>query len=298
MMDMIRDIKTLKQTIAAWKKAQKSIGLVPTLGFLHEGHQSLIERARQENDFVVVSIFVNPLQFGPNEDFERYPRDEERDRKAAAAAGADMIFMPSQAEMYPGPLHTSVRLGGITERLCGASRPGHFDGVATVVTKLIHLVEPDRAYFGMKDAQQAAVIMTMVHDLNMNVEIVPCPTVRDTDGLALSSRNVYLSEEERRQALSLRRSLSMLEEWIEQGIIHADELETRIRRKIESEPLAAMDYVEILSFPSLEPIVSVSDWTGPDNQWIAAVAVKFGNTRLIDNRIMDRVEAERRRSHV
>ncbi len=208
-MQVIQHITDLRQSIRSRRAEQPSlrVGFVPTMGFLHEGHASLLEAARRSCDIVVLSIFVNPLQFGPNEDFERYPRDEERDLAVAEQAGTDIVFLPQVAEMYPQPIKTMVSVREVTTRLCGASRPGHFDGVATVVAKLFHIVQPDAAFFGMKDAQQVAVIEQMVLDLNLPVEIVPCPTIREADGLAKSSRNVYLNEEERKQATVLSAAL-------------------------------------------------------------------------------------------
>ncbi|GBF72805.1 pantoate--beta-alanine ligase [Paenibacillus sp. 598K] len=259
------------------------VGLVPTMGYLHEGHASLIRRSAAECGLTVVSLFVNPLQFGPGEDFDRYPRDPERDAALSAAAGADVLFMPSVEEMYPRASATRVLVSGVTERLCGASRPGHFDGVGTVVSKLFHIVLPDRAYFGMKDAQQVAVIVTMTEDLNFPIEIVPCETVREADGLAMSSRNVYLSEQERREAVVLSQALSRADGWLREGL-DASETTARVREHIGSAPLADIDYVDVLRFPELtEP--APGERLAPGQRWIAAVAVRFGRTRLIDNRI-------------
>lgn len=260
------------------------IGFVPTMGFLHKGHASLLETARQQCDMVILSIFVNPLQFGPNEDFDRYPRDEEGDLAVARAAGTDIVFFPSVAEMYPQATKTTVSVSQVTERLCGASRPGHFDGVAIVVTKLFNIVQPDAAYFGLKDAQQVAVITQMVNDLNMPVEIVPCPILRESDGLAMSSRNVYLQPEERKQALVLSSSLKLAEELVHEqhGELKPDTLIEIIQNHIQKAPLAVIDYVEVLAYPSLEPISQLTD----TDQIIIALAVKFGKTRLIDNRII------------
>lgn len=255
-----------------------TVGLVPTMGYLHQGHLSLIQRAREECDFVVLSIFVNPTQFGENEDFERYPRDFERDAQLAEDAEVDLIFHPSVEEMYPRPLLTTVQINKITERLCGASRPGHFTGVATVVSKLFHIVTPDRAYFGLKDAQQVAVIEQMVQDLHFPVTIVPCEIVREEDGLAMSSRNVYLNAEERQQATILYQALQAV---TRKGFRSADEISRFVREKINTQPLARIDYVETLAYPSLEPIEQISG-----ERVIVAVAVRFGNTRLIDNIIL------------
>lgn len=289
-MKVIRTIEEMRTDLAALRRERGSgqdgtVGLVPTMGFLHEGHGSLITRAGEENDIVVISIFVNPLQFGPNEDFERYPRDEERDMALAREKGADIVFMPTVKEMYPTPSKTKVAVTDVTDRLCGASRPGHFDGVATVVSKLFHIVDPDAAYFGMKDAQQVAVIQTMVRDLNMRVRIVPCPTLRQEDGLALSSRNVYLSREEREQALVLSRSLARAEEWLAEAGGNPSRLRDRVEAAIRMSPLADIDYVDVLSYPSLLP---PGEWSAdmPDNEMLIALAVRFGRTRLIDNRLL------------
>ncbi len=257
----------------------KIIGFVPTMGYLHEGHLSLIRRARQECDIVVMSIFVNPLQFGPNEDLDRYPRDFKRDSALAEQAGVDILFHPSAEEMYPTPNLTEVSVTQVSERLCGASRPGHFTGVATVVTKLFHMVMPDRAYFGLKDAQQVAVIQQMVHDLNFPITIVPCETVREPDGLAMSSRNVYLTKEERQQALILSKSLLAAKDGLTTGRWStAEEVRDFVYQQISTQPLARIDYVEVLTYPSLQPIQKLTN-----QQIIVAVAVRFGQTRLIDN---------------
>lgn len=264
----------------------RRIGLVPTMGYLHEGHVSLIRKAREECDVVVLSVFVNPLQFGPGEDYERYPRDLERDAKIAEQAGVDFLFAPSVEEMYPQTPLTKVTVSRLTDRLCGASRPGHFDGVATVVTKLFHIVEPDRAYFGMKDAQQVAVVEQMVRDLHFPVTVVPCPTVREKDGLAVSSRNVYLSEEERKQATVLSAGLREVAEKVKQGeMTRASQAIEYLKRRISSKPLARIDYVDVLAYPELTPVEELKG-----RRVIVAVAVRFGSTRLIDNTILDEKE--------
>ncbi|GIO83430.1 pantothenate synthetase [Paenibacillus faecis] len=272
---------------AAVREGKKiKTGFVPTMGYLHEGHASLLRRARGENDLVVLSIFVNPIQFGPNEDFERYPRNEKQDLALAEREGVDAVFLPSVEEMYPKPTRTKIKVEGLTDTLCGASRPGHFDGVTTVVGKLLHIVQPDRAYFGQKDAQQAAVVAQMVEDLNFPVRIVPCPIIRENDGLALSSRNVYLSPEERRAALVLSKSLLKLQAEVEAGERKtAAEAQRAIVLAIEAEPLASIDYVEIVRFPSLEPLEGGADLgeTAEREGVLVALAVKFGKTRLIDN---------------
>jgi len=282
---VIRRIAELRGEISAWRRSQPDggrVGLVPTMGYLHAGHASLIARSSAESGLTVLSIFVNPLQFGPNEDFDRYPRDEARDLAVAEEAGADLVFMPSVEEMYPQPMRTAVTVSGLTERLCGASRPGHFDGVATVVTKLLHIVQPDKAYFGLKDAQQAAVLERMAHDLHFPVEIVPCPIVREPDGLALSSRNVYLSEEERKQALVLSRTLAQVPEWIADGMTEA-ELAVRVRGRIRTQPLAEIEYVETVTYPDLQPFRTGRPLHESREPLLVALAVRFGTTRLIDN---------------
>ncbi|MBP1994767.1 pantoate--beta-alanine ligase [Paenibacillus eucommiae] len=285
-MEVIEQISLLRNRLAAYRQEHKQtqIGYVPTMGYLHDGHASLLRRAKEQTGLVVLSIFVNPLQFGPNEDFEKYPRDTERDLQLAEAAGVDIVFLPSVAEMYPKPTQTTVSVKGITSRLCGASRPGHFDGVATVVSKLFNIVQPDKAFFGLKDAQQIAVITQMVEDLNMPVEIVPCPTLREADGLALSSRNVYLSAEERSQAVVLSQSLAAAEAFIsEHQHFTSEELVEAVKVHIRKATLGEIDYVEALAFPSLEPFTSIDTVT--EKRIIVALAVKFSKARLIDNQI-------------
>lgn len=264
---------------------QATVGFVPTMGFLHEGHASLMRQSAEDNGLSVLSIFVNPLQFGPNEDFERYPRNEERDLAIAEKNGTDIVFIPPVEVMYPVRPLTTVLVNQVTERLCGASRPGHFDGVGTVVSKLFHLVQPDRAYFGMKDAQQVAVIQQMTDDLNFPVTIVPCPIVREPDGLALSSRNVYLSAEQRSQAVVLSQSLRQAEQWIEEPDMTAEVLVDRVKKKIGESTLAEIDYVEWLRYPSLQMVEPDAPIQVQSERYILALAVKFGSTRLIDNHL-------------
>jgi len=285
-MEIFRTIEETRQRTKEARSKGWTIGFVPTMGYLHEGHASLMRKAREECDLVVASIFVNPLQFGPNEDFERYPRDPERDTALARKNGVDVLFMPSREEMYPTPPLTKVTVSGITETLCGASRPGHFDGVATVVSKLFHIIQPDRAYFGMKDAQQVAVIEQMVRDLNMDIRVVPCPIVRESDGLAISSRNVYLSPEERSQALVLYQSLQQWETWYEQTKGDLRAIKERIEQTIRTAPLADIDYVEIQTYPELKPAYDLSREQLAGRQLLVALAVRFGSTRLIDNRLV------------
>nr|WP_229750386.1 pantoate--beta-alanine ligase [Paenibacillus nasutitermitis] len=263
------------------------VGLVPTMGFLHEGHASLMKRAKEECDFTVLSVFVNPLQFGPNEDFDRYPRDKQRDAALAENNGIDVLFMPDVSEMYPTKPLTRVLLSEVTERLCGASRPGHFDGVGTVVSKLFHLIQPDRAYFGMKDAQQVAVVERMVSDLDFSVEIIRCPTLRESDGLAMSSRNVFLNEEERRQAIILNSALEQAEQWAKEPGMTAPLFKERLSSYIGQAPLADIDYAELLHYPDLTDLPDDMELAASTQPLIIAIAVRFGDTRLIDNRIVE-----------
>lgn len=290
-MDIVTTIDEMRQMRAEMKDL--TIGFVPTMGFLHEGHLSLIKKARQQCDRVVVSIFVNPLQFGPQEDLETYPRDIARDAKLAEKAGVDILFTPTVPEMYPRPALTRVVVSEVTEGMCGAKRPGHFDGVTTVVAKLFHIVQPQQAYFGEKDVQQLAVIQQMVNDLNMPVKIVPCPTVREADGLALSSRNVYLSEEERKQATVLYRALQQAKEHIlRREWQSGEQVENGVYQLIFKEPLAEIDYVEIRTFPELARAQSLHR-----ESYVIGVAVRFGRTRLIDNIFITEKELTNHVSH-
>ncbi|MGD9666940.1 MAG: pantoate--beta-alanine ligase [Synergistaceae bacterium] len=270
-------VQEVRKVTANWKKRGFSVGLVPTMGYLHPGHISLIERARKENDMVVVSIFVNPIQFGPNEDLDKYPRDMAHDREVCEKAGAELIFAPQPYEMYPCENLAFVDIKGLGDGLCGAKRPGHFRGVCTVVSKLFNIVLPDRAYFGEKDAQQLAIIRRMVNDLNFGTMIVSCPIVRESDGLAMSSRNLYLSPEERKAALSISRSLSAAKELMRKGEKNAVKIREMIVAGISAEPLARIDYAEIVDSADLRPVEKI------DKPVLAAVAVYFGKTRLIDN---------------
>lgn len=283
MIPVLKTVEEVRSYVKAAKKEGKSVGFVPTMGFLHEGHKSLIVRAAKENDFVVVSDFVNPTQFGPNEDFEAYPRDIEKDAELCEDAGADIIFNPEASEMYDNAL-TTVTVDKITKVLCGASRPGHFAGVATVVSKLFNIVAPDRAYFGEKDAQQLMVIRKMVKDLNFDIEIVGCPIIRESDGLAKSSRNTYLNPEERQAALCLSRSLNLGKELIANGETSADVVKAAIKAEIEKEPLSRIDYVEIVDLNTLESAERT------DTGILTAIAVYIGKTRLIDNFMIEKVE--------
>ena len=275
---IITTTEIIKRFLVIANKGNKTLGFVPTMGSLHEGHLFLIRRAKKENDLVVVSIFVNPTQFGPNEDFNNYPRNVMRDTNLAYEAGADVIFNPTAREMYHDGSSTWVNVDGdMTAILCGASRPDHFRGVATVVNMLLNIVEPDKAYFGQKDAQQAAVLKKMVEDLHMDVELVICPIVREEDGLALSSRNIYLNDEERSQAVILNEALQLAQDNYMTGETNPDTLIQLIKDKISTMPLAMIEYVNIYAYPSLAQIETI------DQKAIAAVAVKFGKTRLIDN---------------
>lgn len=276
-MKTVFTINQIREQIKKWKKEGFSIGFVPTMGYLHEGHGSLIRNAAKQNDKVVVSIFVNPTQFGPNEDFDRYPRSLDKDQELCEECGADLIFAPEVEEMYDVNKAAYVDVVGISEGLCGAKRPGHFRGVCTVVSKLFNIVTPDRAYFGEKDAQQLAVIKRMVKDLNFDIEIVGCPIVREADGLAMSSRNTFLSQEERKAALVLSRSLSMAKLLLTDGERDAEKLRQVIKDEISKEPLAKIDYVEIVDSLNLKACNAIK------RDILAAIAVYIGKTRLIDN---------------
>lgn len=280
-MKIIKSIQEIKNIITDEKSKGKSIGFVPTMGYLHDGHLSLMKRAKEENDVVVISIFVNPIQFGQGEDYEVYPRDIERDSKLAESVGVDYIFAPEVKEMYPEGYNTFVEVLGVTDKLCGASRPGHFKGVTTVVTKLFNIVTPDKAYFGQKDAQQVYVIKQMVRDLNMNVKIISCPIVREHDGLALSSRNTYLLEEERKQALVLSKSLFWAKDMINKGERNAKTLIEGIKSMINEMPLADIDYVEIIDYDTFKEVEELK------GNILIALAVKIGKTRLIDNILVE-----------
>lgn len=274
-MQVTKTVEETRKQIKQWKKEGKTIGLVPTMGFLHEGHASLIRKCREQNDIVVVSDFVNPTQFGPNEDLEAYPRDFERDSKLCESLGADLIFAPSPEDMYHDP-HAFVSIDTLSETLCGKTRPIHFKGVCTVVTKLFHIVAPNRAYFGEKDAQQLAIIRKMVKDLNFDIEIVGCPIVREEDGLAKSSRNTYLNDKERQAALCLSRAVKTGKEVIYTGA-DAKEVLNPMKAIIEAEPLARIDYVMMVDALTMQPIEKA------DRDVLVAMAVYIGKTRLIDN---------------
>lgn len=276
-MKIVETVAEVREQVKAWRQEGLSVGLVPTMGYLHEGHQSLIDRAVAENDRVVVSVFVNPMQFGVGEDLESYPRDMDRDAALCEKAGADLIFHPEPSEMYPQDFSSFVDMSTLTGGLCGKTRPIHFRGVCTVVSKLFNIVTPDRAYFGQKDAQQLAVIRHMVHDLSYGIEIVGCPIIREKDGLAKSSRNTYLNPQERQAALILSQSLAEGKKRLEAGEKNADKIRQVIVDQIETEPLAKIDYVEVVDWNNLEPVQTIQ---GPV---LVAIAVYIGKTRLIDN---------------
>ncbi len=276
---VVQKVREMQDRMGQLKSDGRSAGLVPTMGFFHEGHLSLM-RAARANDVVVVSLFVNPTQFGPSEDFAAYPRDLDRDLEMAASVGVDMVFHPEPEEMYPEPFRTYVDVEGVTSGLCGRSRPGHFRGVATVVAKLFHIIPADRAYFGQKDAQQVAVIRQMVRDLNLDIEVVACPIIREPDGLAMSSRNAYLGEAERQAATVLYRSLKEAERLVEAGERRAPEIEVAVRRVFAGEALAQLEYIEVCDNIMLKPIPQLGGTV------LVAVAAKIGRSRLIDNMLL------------
>ena len=275
-------IDEVKKNVREWKKQGLTIGLVPTMGYLHEGHASLIKRARGECDKVIVSDFVNPIQFGPKEDLATYPRDFDADCELCEGLGTDLIFHPEPSEMYLDGFHSYVGVDTLSTELCGKSRPIHFNGVCTVVSKLFNITEADKAYFGQKDAQQLAIVKRMVRDLNFNIEIVGCPIIREESGLAKSSRNTYLTEEEREKALVLHKALTVGEEMVRSGEKDANAVKKAVTDIIESEPLARVDYVEIVDWNELQKVDKI------DGPILTAVAVYFGDkVRLIDNFIVE-----------
>lgn len=280
-MEIVSTVSDARKIIKEWKKKGLKTGLVPTMGYLHEGHLSLIKKAVSENDRVVVSIFVNPTQFGPGEDYETYPRNINKDSALCESAGADLIFHPEASEMYPDGSCTYVNMTGLTDALCGKSRPTHFQGVCTVVSKLFNIITPDNAYFGMKDAQQLAVIKRMVSDLNFDINIVGCPIIRESDGLAKSSRNTYLNAEERKAALILQKSIFFGESLVKKGERDAAFVINSMKEIIESEPLAKIDYVEIVDMNTMKNISVIQ------GEILCAIAVYIGKTRLIDNFILN-----------
>ena len=276
-MKIVETIAEVREQVKQWRKEGLTVGLVPTMGYLHEGHKSLIDRAVAENDRVVVSVFVNPMQFGPSEDLESYPRDMDRDAALCEKAGASLIFHPDPSEMYHKDFSSFVDMTTLTGGLCGKTRPIHFRGVQTVVLKLFHIVTPDRAYFGQKDAQQLAVIKRMVKDLNVDTEIIGCPIIREEDGLAKSSRNTYLSADERQAALVLSRSLKIGKQLVDAGEKSAQAVKDAIIAEINKEPLAKIDYVDVVDFDTITPVDEIKGTT------LVAIAVYIGKTRLIDN---------------
>jgi pantoate--beta-alanine ligase len=273
--ETIADMKRLRQQLA------EPVGFVPTMGYLHEGHLSLVRHARAENQSVVVSIFVNPTQFGPQEDFEQYPRNTQRDLTLLEKEGADIVFMPTVAEMYPTQFNGWVEVGKVAERLEGATRAGHFRGVTTVVAKLFNIVQPTRTYFGQKDAQQAIVIKKMVADLDMNLEVITLPTVREPDGLAMSSRNTYLNPEERQAALVLYQALTLAQQLWSQGERDAEKIRQEMLTLIQKQPLATVDYVSIANAETLDELDRVKPPA------LVSLAVRIGKTRLIDNVVLE-----------
>lgn len=275
-MKIVSTIEEVRNQVKEWRKEGQKIGFVPTMGYLHEGHMSLIDAAG-ENDKVVVSIFVNPMQFGPNEDLASYPRDLEHDAAMCEAHGVDLIFHPTPEEMYGESFYSYVDMNVLTQELCGLSRPVHFRGVCTVVAKLFNIVTPDKAYFGQKDAQQLAIIKRMVKDLNMPLQIVGCPIVREEDGLAKGSRNTYLSKEERKAALVLSRSIFLGKEMVEKGERDAKKVITAMTAEIEKEPLAKIDYVKMVDLETMQQVETI------EGGILTAIAVYIGKTRLIDN---------------
>lgn len=276
-MKTVTTIAEVRAEVKVWRTQGETVGLVPTMGFLHEGHKSLMTAAKAANDRVVVSIFVNPMQFGPTEDLASYPRDLKHDEALCESAGVDLIFHPEPEELYPEGFVSFVDMNGLTKELCGKSRPIHFRGVCTVCNKLFNIVKPDRAYFGEKDAQQLAVIRRMVTDLNMDLEIVGCPIVREADGLAKSSRNIYLTAEEREQALVLSKAVALAAKLFADGERNAQVIIDAMTRLIGTMPLAQIDYVQIVDSLTIEPVDVI------ERDALAALAVRFGKARLIDN---------------
>lgn len=280
-MKVVHTIKEVREIVKEWKKEGLSVGFVPTMGYLHEGHKSLILKSVSQNDRTVVSDFVNPTQFGPTEDLARYPRDLKRDSELVESAGADLLFNPEPSEMYPPHFTTTVNTTEVTEHLCGARRPVHFGGVCQVLTKLFNIVTPDRAYFGQKDAQQLAVVRRFVRDLNFDIEIIGCPIVREDDGLAKSSRNTYLSPEERKAAVILYKSLKAGKALIEAGERSSKKVIDEITKVLNTEPLAKVDYVSVVDNENIQPIDTIK------GEVLVAIAVYIGTTREIDNFIIE-----------
>lgn len=280
-MKIIKTIKEVREIVKSWKQEGNSVGFVPTMGYLHEGHASLIDASVKNNDRTVVSIFVNPMQFGANEDLNSYPRDLNHDSKLCEEHHADLIFNPEPCEMYGEDFYTYVNMNVLTEDLCGITRPIHFKGVCTVVNKLFNIVQPDNAYFGQKDAQQLAIIKQMVQDLNMPLEVHGCPIIREADGLAKSSRNTYLNTEERQSALVLSKAIKLGEDLVKNGERNCSKILTSMIELISSEPLAKIDYVKIVDLKTIQPVDTI------EKPILCAIAVYIGKTRLIDNFIFE-----------
>jgi len=280
-MKIFKTVHETKNFLKEQRKLGKSIGLVPTMGFLHDGHIALVRRSVEDNDITVVSIFVNPAQFGPNEDFDSYPRDFNRDIDILKKNDVDCVFAPDVNEMYPSDFSTKVSVGKLTDYLCGAKRPGHFDGVATVVTKLLNIADPDKAYFGMKDYQQLKVIQRLARDLNLDVEIIGVPIVRESDGLAMSSRNFYLTDAQRQSALSLVRSFDIVQKMLDSGVRSVKYMKKAIHDYISGFEHTSVDYVEIVDKETLEPLETINE------SFLVALAVYVGKARLIDNKIFE-----------
>ncbi|ACA56426.1 pantoate--beta-alanine ligase [Clostridium botulinum] len=276
-MNIVHTIKDVKSIIKKWKDENLSIGYVPTMGYLHEGHASLIKKAREENDKVIVSIFVNPIQFGPKEDYSTYPRDLDKDSSLCEKFGADLVFNPETSEMYPNKIYSHVNVDILTENLCGEKRPVHFQGVCTVLTKFFNILNPTKAYFGEKDAQQLTVVKKMVEDLNFPIEIIGCPIIREEDGLAKSSRNAYLNKQERKSALILNKSLKEALKSLKSGEKDLNIIKNIIINTIMKEPLAKIDYISIVDSTTLQPVEKLQ------SSILIAIAVYIGKTRLIDN---------------
>ena len=276
-MQIVHTQEEVRQAVRQWRSEGLSVGLVPTMGYLHEGHQSLIKKSVEDNDRTVVSVFVNPMQFGAGEDLESYPRDMEKDAALCEETGADIVFNPTPEEMYPEGFCTYVDMNGLTTNLCGKTRPTHFRGVMTVVSKLFNMTTPDRAYFGWKDAQQLCVVKRMARDLSMGLEIVGCPIIREEDGLAKSSRNTYLNDEERKAALILSKTLALGKKMLDEGERNPEVLLSAMKKNIETEPLARIDYVQAVDLDRVEDVKEIK------GEVLVAMAVYIGKTRLIDN---------------
>lgn len=284
LMNIIKSIEEMKSWIRQMRQENKTIGFVPTMGYFHEGHLNLIRTAKQQCNMVVVSIYVNPTQFGPNEDFNKYPRDLERDFKLAEGVGVAVVFVPSDKDMYPEGYKTYIQVESLSAKLCGKSRPGHFRGVTTIVNKFLNIIQPDVMYLGQKDAQQAILLQKMVKDLNINMQVVVVPTTREPDGLAMSSRNKYLSESERKQALVLNKSLQLAKTMMERGELNSEIIIHAMEKLIAEQPSAQIDYISIVSPETLEDIHNI------ETQVLIALAVFIGKTRLIDNVLITKLD--------